>query len=406
MSGAFTRQIDKMGRLVIPKEIRDRLELSEQNLMLEPLSHKKGLKLSVTGEEGEAVKTLDSYGRLLIPADYRNEMDWNQGKKIDVTFDHDYAVLQDQVQVCEICGSADSLVSVKKKLVCEDCLKDGNEQVVGSWQEYLQGLVDSYLEYCRLSLEQEDEESVHQARVHGRKIRAILEFIHVNSHPLMDRLNDAHKRLGKVRERDVFITEFEDRAEQSSKEQHEEVYRQISDQVGKKRLKHQKKLKNKLPEIIDDTFAEQWEHFKDKELRNYVLPLQVDERIQEFENGFAEAVEKYLEVSSQQGLADEETLDALHSVRIISKKTRYIHNALHKIYASDYKEEAKYFKSFQRQLGEINDLKDWLEMFNKYRNDIDSKKKHIKAINQALLDELSSLVEELNLQESIQYSKQ
>jgi|GEM_PF-6535842 len=406
MSGAFTRQIDKMGRLVIPKEIRDQLELSNQNLMLEPLSHKKGLKLSVTDEENDSVKTLDSYGRLLIPADYRNEMDWNQGKKIDVTFDHDYAVLQDQVQVCEICGSANSLVSVKKKLVCEDCLGEGNEQVVDRWKDYLQRLVSSYLDYCRLSLEQEDEESVHQARVHGRKIRATLEFIHVTNHPLVDRLNDAHKRLGKVRERDVFITEFEERADQSTKEQHEEVYRQLSDQVGKKRLKHQKKLKNKLPDIIDGSFVEQWEHFKDQELRYYVLPLQVDERIQEFENGFVESIEKYLEVSSQQERTDEETLDALHSVRIVSKKIRYIHNALHTIYASDYKEEAKYFKSFQRQLGEINDLKDWIEMFNKYKDDIDNKKKHIKAINQALLDELSSLVEELNLQESLQYSRQ
>ncbi|KHE72036.1 CHAD domain-containing protein [Halobacillus sp. BBL2006] len=406
MSETFTRQIDKMGRLVIPKEIRDHLELSDQNLKLEPLSHKKGLKLSITNDEGEAIKMLDSYGRLLIPADYRNELDWNQEKKIFITFNHDYAVLQDLVQVCEICGSSDSLVSVKKKLVCEDCLGDGNEQVVDRWRDYMQELVSSYLDYCELSLEQEDEESIHQARVHGRKIRAILEFIHVHSHPLVDRLNAAHKRLGKVRERDVFIAEFEERAVQASKEQHEEVYRQLSDQVGKKRLKHQKKLKNKLPKIIDETFVEQWEHFKDKELRYYVLPLQVEERIQEFESGFVEAVEQYLEVSSKQGQNDEKTLDALHSVRIISKKTRYIHNALHTIYESDYKQEAKYFKSFQRHLGEINDLKDWLEIFNKYRGDIDSKKKHTKAINKLLLNELHNLIDELNLEESIQYLKQ
>ncbi|ARI76677.1 CHAD domain-containing protein [Halobacillus mangrovi] len=405
MSDHYIRQIDHRGRLVIPKEIRNQVEFSNKNLKLGPLSLKKELKLSKTTEENEAFKALDSQGRLLIPANYKNELDWNQEKKIDITTDHDYAVWQDEVQVCEICGSSDTLVSVKKAFVCEDCLGEGNEQVVNRWRVYMQGLVSSYLEYCELSLEQEDEESVHQARVNGRKIRALMEFIQVTNHPLLDRLNAAHKRLGKVRESEVFMDEFKERAEKTSKEQYEEVYRQLSDQAGKKKIKHHKNLKSKLPKIINETFVEQWKHFKDQEIRYYVLPLLVEERIQDFENGFAQAVEKYLELSSKQDHNDKHTLDALHSVRIISKKIRYIHNALHEIYASDYKQEAKYFKSFQRQLGEINDLKDWLEMFNKYRENIDSKKKHTKAIYQLLLDELSNLMDELNLEESLPHTK-
>ncbi|MGI8315668.1 CHAD domain-containing protein [Halobacillus mangrovi] len=406
MSETFTRQIDTMGRLVIPKEVREQLELLDESLKLEPLRNKKGIKLSITNEEGEAVKTLDSNGRLLIPADYRKELGWNQEKKIDITFDHDYAILQDQIQVCEICHSSDALVSVKKSLVCEDCLGEGNEQVVDRWREQLKKLVTKYLKYCELSLEQPyDEENVHQARVNGRKVRAILEFIQVTNHPLLDRLNAAHKRLGKVRQRDVFIEEFDERAKQASKKQHEEVYRQLSDQVGKKRLKQQKKLNNKLPTIIDETFKDTWDFFKEKELRYYVLPLQVDVRIQEFENRFTKAVENYLEVVSKHHYEDEETLDALHSVRIISKKIRYINNTLHKIYASDYKQEARYFKSFQKQLGEINDLKDWLKMFDQYRDDIDSKKKHKKEVYDLLSVELSNLMDDLHLEESLQYTK-
>ncbi|WP_181347986.1 CHAD domain-containing protein [Thalassobacillus sp. CUG 92003] len=395
MSETYVRQLDKIGRVVIPKEIRDELELSNQPLDVQMTGD--GLKLSKT-ESGEEPKTLDQYGRLVIPIELRQELDWEQGKHIEMRTEKDEVQLNGQFEVCEICENNQSLIKVKTKFVCRDCLSEGNQNIVHRWGDLLDGLMSEYLHYCKQALRFEDEEDTHQARVKDRRLKALLQFIGVSEkHDIIKSLEEAHKRLGAVRERDVLIAGFKAFEEYVDEERMAEVYREVYQRVEQKRKKHQEKLEEKLPAIIDQNFQERWRYFIDEELHAYILSLSVASRLDEYEQDIANRMEDYKAVVAEHGPASQEALESMHALRIASKHIRYIYKYLDTMYEQDYQTSAKYYEQLQDQFGPVNDVKDWLKAFDKQRDKLDIKKKHAKEVKAQLEDELESRVNEVKV---------
>ncbi|MYL54307.1 CHAD domain-containing protein [Pontibacillus yanchengensis] len=399
---SLTLQIDGMGRFVIPKEMRDALGFEDQGLVINSLSKRRGISISKASANTakKNTKRLDVDGRLLIPAQFRKELGWVKGKELELEIEKDYAVLQESPSRCIICGNKKQLLEVKESFVCEDCLSTANVVYIERWQKGLDKLVHQYKSYCEQALSFEDGKELHQARVKGRRLETILFFIGVGKdHALIERIQEAHDRLGKVRESDVFIDSFKKRAEQEEDSSHAQVYRQFAELREEKREKHQKKLAKNLPEIIDNRFMELWEQFKTNELRNYLLPLKIDERLNEYEQTFKELTQTFNEEVTEKGKNDKSSLKTLHSVRIKAKALRYICKYLGDMYGKPYKKKAKQYKEVQRNLGDINDLRDFLKEIKQNQKKVDVSKQQIQQVRGQLNQELVELLESFEVKE-------
>lgn len=72
---------------------------------------------------------------------------------------------------CGICGGNVSLIHVRGKRLCQECLIIGTERVTTLWKNSLEGLWTEYRECCFRCLSTNNPENVHRARIAGRKLR-------------------------------------------------------------------------------------------------------------------------------------------------------------------------------------------------------------------------------------------
>ncbi|MFQ3545997.1 CHAD domain-containing protein [Halobacillus rhizosphaerae] len=398
MAEEFIRQVDKMGRLVIPKQVRNTLGFEHVDLSITTLKNGRGITLTKATEKDKDSRTLDSYGRLLVPIELREQLGWEFGKYVEVNIEGSKAILQDQKDQCEICGATESLLAIKQSFLCEDCLLEGLESVTARWVTVMDQLVNEYKEECFAALAFEDIEVTHQARVKGRRLHALFSFVGITEdHSLMKRLKKAHKKLGKVREKDVLIEEFQERAKKTEEKSDAAVYKQLSEKAENKRLDHQKKMEAKLPNIINQEFIDEWNRFREKEFRKYVLFLNIPYRLEEYEKTFDEAIAEYEEIVRDRGIESADALNALHHIRIQAKNLRYIYRYLDEVYNKDYQELADFYTDYQRQFGDIHDLYYWLERLKKDRKNLQVKKKAVKRVKKELKQELADNLQYVNV---------
>ncbi|WP_421385141.1 CHAD domain-containing protein [Bacillus salacetis] len=387
---SVTRILDDRGRFVFPEEARKTLDLKD-DLFLSIDNAKQIIHVS---KNGHGVKrTLDESGRLSLPSDYLQQLNWKSGSEIGLYIEGVKGILQEKAPSCVICGSNQTLLKVKKTLVCNDCIQTGNEAMVNKWADMLENLLKEYKGYCDDAVSFKDTEDVHKSRTKGRRLRTLIHFIGVGKdHPLYERLKKAHDALGKVREEDVFIESFEKEAETNS---YGDVYREFTKEAGKKRDQHRKKLKKKLPDIIDEKFMSQFHSFLKNELKNYILPLDISSELQKQEKDFDKRVNNYHQVIAEEGKFTEEGIDALHEVRKKAKKLRYIYSYLDKLYSEDYKSNSKPYKKIQKKFGDIIDLRDWLDEMDSL--EVGSKEEDVQSVRNELQQRQKKFLEQITL---------
>ncbi len=398
----FFRQLDEMGRLLIPKAVRDILGFGDYGLAITLLPDRQGIQVAKAKNKdaGDSVKTLAADGRLQIPAELRQQLHWEKGKPIEGKIEDEHIVFQQhRIRACAVCGADYSLLEIKGSFLCEECLAAGNRVIIARWHSELERLVSEYRAYCESCLAFEDVEDVHQARASGRRIETLLRFLEVDQdHILMNRLRQAHKQLGKVRECDVLMQAFDLQAERELIQEHAGVYRDFSGRAGQQRKKYQIKLAAKLPAIINDAFNMDWTRFLEEQLENHVLALNIAERLEQLEQMFAAHVGDYRHAADENGNNSKSALKALHAVRIEAKSLHYIYSYLNGIYDSIYKTKMKKYKRYQRELGEINDIHDWLNTIKNNRKKAAAPAEHIQEVIEKLSGELHEQVERIDLQ--------
>ncbi|MCY9500064.1 AbrB/MazE/SpoVT family DNA-binding domain-containing protein [Paenibacillus larvae] len=75
------------------------------------------------GETG-IVWHIDSLGRFVIPKEIRNALNIRAGEFLKIVVDQDKIVLSKYKVGCELCGSVEDVISMSSgKLICRDCLK-------------------------------------------------------------------------------------------------------------------------------------------------------------------------------------------------------------------------------------------------------------------------------------------
>lgn len=298
-------------------------------------------------------------------------------------------MIQSDTNTCLLCENEQSLIPIKQHFMCSECLDEGNDWRLAQWESWFQKRVSRYLHLCHKCLKTGDIEAAHQARVMGRKIMALLQFLNVpKNHSVIKVLKNIHSLLNPVREADVFLEAFKSR--------NDKVHQQLFKKVRKKRKKLQKKLQQSLPPLIEKA-SRRLSAFAAEELPFYALSIDPEAQILLFENQFNEKVEQYEQSVDAYGKRAPESIKALHKVRIQSKALRYMYAELGGLMGQDFSKKEKHYKDIQSQFGEINDVQDWLNKLDRYKNKLDASEEEMASVEKRWQNRLKVLLEEVEL---------
>ena len=69
------------------------------------------------------VRNLDELGRIVLPMELRNKLGIKEKDPIEIFTKGSSIILQKYEQSCIFCGSSKDLMEYKEKLICEDCIR-------------------------------------------------------------------------------------------------------------------------------------------------------------------------------------------------------------------------------------------------------------------------------------------
>ena len=70
------------------------------------------------------VRQLDSLGRIVLPIELRRTMDINTKDLLEILVEGNTVVLRKYEPNCHFCGGNSGLTSYKDKMICKRCLKE------------------------------------------------------------------------------------------------------------------------------------------------------------------------------------------------------------------------------------------------------------------------------------------
>ncbi|MEW4369493.1 CHAD domain-containing protein [Paenibacillus kandeliae] len=233
------------------------------------------------------------------------------------------------------------------------------------WHDVLSELYNKFQQHGQQAVDDFDEEDVHQARVNCRKLMTLLRILDPNDQTeLLPLFKKAQKRLGKVRDEDVLIDAFKDRRKQA-KQQGQEHLVKLLKAVIKEQKEHRrfyrKKLVSKLPSLQGKKLRKKWEPFLEEQLPKLVANSDVNRLMRELEISYEQKKKTYRQTAKEQGLEADDTLTALHKVRIAAKEIRYTAEAASFALNAKFREHEDVYKKIQKELGHINDRHVWIE---------------------------------------------
>ena len=69
------------------------------------------------------VRKIDELGRIFLPIEIRNTMDIKNRDAIEIFVDEGKIILKKYEPACLFCGNADEVTYFKGKLICKDCIE-------------------------------------------------------------------------------------------------------------------------------------------------------------------------------------------------------------------------------------------------------------------------------------------
>lgn len=73
------------------------------------------------------LRKIDGLGRIVIPMEIRNKLEISQNDPLEIHVEGNSIVLRKYEPDCTFCGSSRNVVEYKGKNVCEKCIKELNE---------------------------------------------------------------------------------------------------------------------------------------------------------------------------------------------------------------------------------------------------------------------------------------
>ena len=70
------------------------------------------------------VRQIDSLGRIVIPKELRRTLDISEGDSLELFIEDNTIILRKYQPACIICGSAKNIVTYKGRNFCPDCVRE------------------------------------------------------------------------------------------------------------------------------------------------------------------------------------------------------------------------------------------------------------------------------------------
>ena len=78
------------------------------------------------------VRQIDKLGRLVLPSDIRKSLNITDGvDAVEFFIDNDSVIIKKYHPSCVFCNSAENIISYKNQTLCQDCLKELKNGISG-----------------------------------------------------------------------------------------------------------------------------------------------------------------------------------------------------------------------------------------------------------------------------------
>ena len=76
----------------------------------------------------EAIRKLDEVGRIVLPKEMRNALGWHNESNILITMQNNCLTLKAHPDSCIVCGNTVNIVPIHDKFICQACI-DGLSEI-------------------------------------------------------------------------------------------------------------------------------------------------------------------------------------------------------------------------------------------------------------------------------------
>jgi len=70
------------------------------------------------------VRKIDKLGRLVLAKELRKTLDINEGDALEIYTEGEFIILKKYEPACIFCGEASKVINYKNKNICTECMKD------------------------------------------------------------------------------------------------------------------------------------------------------------------------------------------------------------------------------------------------------------------------------------------
>ena len=126
----ITRQIDHLGRIVVPKELRYAFNIQERTLLEIYLQDNSIILKTVknTQKVRGIMRGVDELGRIVIPKEIRTSLNIMTNDLFDIFIDEQPSesaiVLTRTTALCVLCNSSEGLICFNGKNICRLCIAE------------------------------------------------------------------------------------------------------------------------------------------------------------------------------------------------------------------------------------------------------------------------------------------
>ncbi len=76
------------------------------------------------------VRNIDELGRVVVPKEYRTQLGIANSDPVEIIMEGDRIILTKYRSVCHFCGETDSLIDFKEKKICHSCASELSKAVI------------------------------------------------------------------------------------------------------------------------------------------------------------------------------------------------------------------------------------------------------------------------------------
>ncbi len=127
-STGIVRKVDRLGRIVIPKELRNAYNLTDNEDSLEIYVEDTSVLLKISADPANAsgvLRGIDQFGRIVLPIELRRKLDIVEERdSLEIYVEDDTIILKKYEPSCIFCQNARNVFSFKGKNICPTCLDE------------------------------------------------------------------------------------------------------------------------------------------------------------------------------------------------------------------------------------------------------------------------------------------